>query len=99
MQSAEVRGLGERLRAVEESLTEGEDRLRVQITTNSSLTSTNAKLNSQIHAMNNEIVELRAVSIYFFSLGFTRPLSFTVDSLSEQRSQSCLTLAERCLRF
>ncbi|XP_068217464.1 leucine-rich repeat-containing protein 45-like [Palaemon carinicauda] len=55
-----MRGMEERLRAMEESRNEAEERLRVQIASNTSLTTANAKLNSQIHSLTNQLTELQA---------------------------------------
>ncbi|KAK7065443.1 Leucine-rich repeat-containing protein 45 [Halocaridina rubra] len=58
--AAVVRGLEERLNALEENRNDAEDRLRSQITANTALTAANAKLNTQIHAINNQLTELQA---------------------------------------
>lgn len=58
--SAVVKGLEERLHAMEESCNDAEERLRVQVASNSALTATNAKLNTRIHTLNNDITELNA---------------------------------------
>ncbi|XP_053634201.1 leucine-rich repeat-containing protein 45 isoform X1 [Cherax quadricarinatus] len=53
-----VRGLEEQLHAMEESRNDGEERLRVQMASNSTLSATNAKLNAQLHALKNDLAEL-----------------------------------------
>ncbi|XP_066987218.1 leucine-rich repeat-containing protein 45-like isoform X2 [Macrobrachium rosenbergii] len=55
-----MRGMEERLHAMEESRNDAEERLRVQIASNTSLTAANAKLNSQIHSLTNQLAELQA---------------------------------------
>lgn len=47
---------------MEESRSDAEERLRSQVVANSSLKATNTKLTSHIHALNNDITELQAVS-------------------------------------
>ncbi|KAG7176253.1 Leucine-rich repeat-containing protein 45-like [Homarus americanus] len=53
-----VQGLEKRLHTMEDSRNDAEERLRVQIATNSTLTATNAKLNSHIHALKNDLAEI-----------------------------------------
>ncbi|XP_047491270.1 leucine-rich repeat-containing protein 45-like isoform X3 [Penaeus chinensis] len=59
--AAIVHGLEERLRAMEESRNDAEERMRSQIASCSSLTATNAKLNTQLHALRNQLSQLEAV--------------------------------------
>lgn len=47
---------------MEESRSDAEERLRSQVVANSTLKATNTKLTSQIHALNNDLTELQAVS-------------------------------------
>ncbi|XP_042876833.1 leucine-rich repeat-containing protein 45-like isoform X2 [Penaeus japonicus] len=58
--AAAVRGLEERLRAMEESRNDAEERMRSQIASCSSLTATNAKMNTQLHALRNQLTQLEA---------------------------------------
>lgn len=64
-QASVVRGLEERLHAIEESCNDAEERLRVRVASNSALTAANAKLNTRLHTLNNDITELNAVSFMF----------------------------------
>ena len=57
-----MRGMEERLQAMEESRNDAEERLRAQIASHTSLIATNAKLNSQIHSLTNQLTEVQAVS-------------------------------------
>lgn len=61
-QVAVARGLEEQLQVMEESRGDAEERLRSQVAANSTLRATNVKLSSHIHALNNDITELQAVS-------------------------------------
>ncbi|XP_069993501.1 leucine-rich repeat-containing protein 45 [Penaeus vannamei] len=58
--AAIVHGLEERLRSMEESRNDAEERMRSQIATCSSLTATNAKLNTQLHALRNQLTQVEA---------------------------------------
>ncbi|XP_045615328.1 leucine-rich repeat-containing protein 45 isoform X2 [Procambarus clarkii] len=57
-QATVVRGMEEQLHAMEDSRNDGEERLRVQIASNSTLSAANAKLSAQLHALRNDIAEL-----------------------------------------
>ena len=50
---------------MEESRGDAEERLRSQVAVNSALRATNTKLSSQIHALNNDMTEMQAVSVVF----------------------------------